>query len=118
MIRQTVSDTVGASALTQFKLCKTVGALVVSAADTDVCYGIIQVDADAAATNVPVVIFGQTRAIGSGAISKGAKLAPDAAGKVKTAAAADQVVGEALEACTADGHEFEIFFQKSINVLA
>jgi hypothetical protein len=113
----TATATVGAAAVGQFILVKTPAAVVVSAADTDVCYGITQ-ESGAIGASISVGIHGPTRATGSAAIAKGAKLAPDAAGKVKTAQAADQVIGEALEACTADGHTFEIFLNKSINVLA
>jgi hypothetical protein len=110
MINIIDSDTIGASAVTQFKAVKTVGALVVSAADTDIIHGFLQEDAGATATNVPVVVFGETKAVASGIITKGARICPDAAGKVKVAAAADLACGRALSASGADGDVIDIFF--------
>ena len=117
-IRHIVDETVGASALTQFQLVKTAGALVVSAADTDVVIGVIQSGADASEANVPVCIFGQTKAKASGAITKGARVCPDSSGRIKAAASGDLVCGVALEAAGADGDIIEIFFQPSTVVLA
>jgi hypothetical protein len=114
MINIIDSDTVGASAVTQFRAVKTVGALVVSAADTDIIHGFIQEDAGATATHVPVVVYGQTKAVASGAITKGARICPDAAGKVKVAAAADLSCGFALSASGADGDVLDIFFIRQV----
>jgi len=114
MIKIIDSDTVGASALTQFKAVKTVGALVVSAADTDIIHGFIQEDAAATAANVPVVVYGQTKAIASGGITKGARICPDAAGKIKVAAAGDLACGFALSAATADNDVIDIFFIRQV----
>lgn len=117
-IRYIVDETVGASALTQFQLVKTAGALVVSAADTDVVIGVIQSGADASEANVPVCIFGQTKAKASGAIAKGARVCPDSSGRIKTAATGDLVCGVALEAAAANGDIIEIFFNPTTVVLA
>jgi hypothetical protein len=116
-VRQTTSFITGATALTQFALVKTPAGLVVSAADTDVVLGVVQ-DGAAIGARAAVTIFGQTKAIASGPIVVGARICPDAAGKVKTAAAADLVCGIALSAAGADGDEIDIFFNPSTVVLA
>jgi len=109
MIQIIEDETVGAAAVSQFACVKTAGALVVSAADTDVIRGFIQSDAGATETNVKIVSFGQTKAIASGIITKGARVCPDAAGKIKVAAAADLACGYALSAAGADGDVINIF---------
>jgi len=119
MIHIIENETAGASALSQFACVKTAGALVVSAADTDIIRGFIQQDAAATEANVKIVSFGQTKAIASGNIVKGARIAPDAAGKIKTAAAADLACGYALSASGADGDVIDIFvIQQVYPVLA
>lgn len=102
---------VGASALSQYACCKTPSGAVVTAAVTDEAFGIIQDGADANASNATFVIFGCTKAIASAAISKGALLMPNAAGKVTThdGDAASVHLGVALEAASGDGSEIEIF---------
>jgi hypothetical protein len=62
------------------------------------------------ATNVSVVVYGQTKAVASGIIAKGARICPDAAGKIKVAAAADLACGKALSASGADGDVIDIFY--------
>lgn len=109
---------VGASALTQFQCVKTAAGLVVSAADTDVVLGIIQDGADANAILADVVTFGATKAIASGLIAKGARVCPDAAGKIKAAASGDLVCGVAVTAAALDGDIIDIFFNPSTVVLA
>lgn len=104
-----LTSTVGAAALSQFALVKTPGATVVTAADTDVAYGVIQTDAAAGADALHCT-FGPTKAIGSGIINAGARICPDAAGKVKAAAVGDLVCGYAETASGADGDILEIFF--------
>lgn len=104
------SSAVGASALTRYLLCKTKGAAVVSAAKTDVCFGIIQDGADANAPHATFCTGGTTKAIASAAIADGALLMPAAGGKVVTydAAATSVKIGVANQAAGADGDEFEI----------
>lgn len=110
MVKITVDQTVGASALSQFALVKTDGALVVTAAGADLAIGVIQTDAAASEANVQTVVFGETKAIASGPITKMARVCPAAAGKIKAAASLDLVCGYALEAAGADGDVIDIFF--------
>lgn len=102
-------ETVGAAALSQYACVKTAGALVVSAADTDVIRGFIQQDAAATEANVKIVSYGQTKAIASGNITKGARVCPDASGKIKAAVVGDLVCGYALEEAGANNDVIEIF---------
>lgn len=117
MVKITVDQTVGASALSQFALVKTNGALVVTAADTDLAIGVIQTDASASEANVQTVAFGETKAIASGLISKMARICPDAAGKIKAAVTGDLVCGYALEAAGADGDVIDIFFIPTTSIV-
>jgi hypothetical protein len=117
MVKITVDQTVGASALSQFALCKTNGALVVTAADTDLAIGVIQTDAAATEANVPMVTFGETKAIASGIIGRLVRICPDAAGKIKAAAAGDLVCGYTLEGAGADGDVIDIFFMPTTSVV-
>lgn len=114
MIQILEDETVGAIAVTQFKAVKTAGALVVSAADTDIIRGFIQQDGAATEANVKIVSFGQTKAIASGVIAKGARVCPDAAGKIKVAAAADLCCGYALSAAGADNDVIDIFLTPQV----
>ena len=109
--------TVGAAEVGQFRLMKTPAAVVVSAADTDDCVGITQSGAAANGT-VDLCIFGPTKAIASGAINYGVKLAPDSDGRVKTAAVGDKVIGVSRRAASADGDIIDILFNPGNNVLA
>lgn len=117
MFRLVDAYTTGATILGQYRLVKTPAALVVSAADTDVCVGVTQSGA-AVGAQAEVCIFGETKAIASGAITKGARLAPDAGGKVKVAAPGDLVIGVARSAAGANNDIFDIFFNPSTVVLA
>ena len=108
MIQIIQNETVGAAALSQFACVKTTGALVVSAADTDIIIGFIQQDAAATEANVKVVVMGQTKAIVSGVVTKGQRVCPDAAGKIKAAAAGDIACGVALETSAVDGDIIDI----------
>lgn len=119
MIHIIEDETVGAGALSQFACVKTAGALVVSAADTDIIRGFIQQDGAATEKNVKIVSFGQTKAIAGAAIVKGARIAPAAAGKIQAAIAGDLACGYALSAAGADGDVIDIFvIQQVYPVLA
>lgn len=102
---------VGASALAKTDLVKTPAALVVGAAATDTCIGIVEDGVAANATVCPVCIFGITRARASAAITRGDLLEAAAAGEVAThsTTSTKPVVGIALEAATAANDEIEIF---------
>jgi hypothetical protein len=117
-VRHVISFPVGGTALTQFRLVKTPAGIVVGAADTDVVLGVVQDGAAASAPAAAVCIFGETKAIASGEILKGARVCPDSSGRVKTAAAGDLVCGIAMSAAAADGDELNIFFNPSTVVLA
>lgn len=110
MIQILEDETVGASAVTQFRAVKTAGALVVSAADTDIIRGFIQQDGAALENNVKIISFGETKAIASGVIAKGARICPNSAGKVKVAANGDLCFGFALSPAAADNDVIDIFF--------
>jgi hypothetical protein len=116
-IQYVSSDTVGAGALNQFQMVKTPGACVVTAADTDIAYGVIQVSAAATTADVRIVTFGETKALASGAITKGARICPDSTGRVKAAVTGDLVCGYALEAAGANGDEISIFFIPTTSVV-
>lgn len=103
---------VGASALDRYKLVKTPGGVVVSAAVTDDCIGVIQDGASANATEATVRIFGVTRALAhDGSITKGQLLSANAAGRVDghDGTTANPVIGFALEASSAQDDEILIF---------
>lgn len=57
---------------------------------------------------VPVAALGVALVEASGAIAKGAAISTTAAGKAKTKAGAEVVVGRALEASAADGDKIQI----------
>lgn len=109
--------TVGAAEVGQYRLMKTPAAVVVSAADTDDCVGITQTGA-AANSTVGLCILGPTKAIASGVINYGVKLAPDSDGRVKTAASGDKIIGVSRQAASADGDIIDILFNPGNNVLA
>jgi hypothetical protein len=111
------TETVGAVALTQFRLVKVSGAAVVAAADTDIVIGVVQSGAAIGAT-VGCVKFGETKAIASGVIGSGVRVCPDSAGRIKAAVTGDMVCGFSLEAAGADGDEISIFFTPPIVVIA
>lgn len=102
----------GASALSQYALVKTPAGVVVSAAVTDDCIGVVQNGADADATEVEVCLFGKTRAIAhDGNISKGDLLMAEASGRVDghDGTTANPVIGVALEDSNAQDDEILIF---------
>ena len=102
---------VGASALSQFQLVKTPGGVVVGAASTDDCVGIVQNGYDADATEAAVCLFGVTFALAhDGAIAKGDFLEAAAAGRVDThsATSTKPIIGVALEASSAQDHQIRI----------
>jgi hypothetical protein len=76
--------------------------IILAAADTDVVSGVTREDIPDQA-NGDLGVGGELRVTASGAISAGARIAPDAGGKVKAAASGDTVIGEARDAATADG---------------
>lgn len=103
---------VGASALDQFKLVKTPGGVVVSAATSDDCIGVIQDGADASATAARVRVFGVTYALAhDGSITKGQLLMANAAGRVDghDGTSTNPTIGVALEASGAQDDEILIF---------
>lgn len=116
----TVTETypVGAGALAQFACVKTPAALVVSAADTDVIVGFVQESCAANQPRANVALSGPSKAIASGPITKGVRICPDAAGKIKAAVSGDLVCGEARQAAGADGDIIDILVYKTTVVLA
>lgn len=77
-------------------------ALALTAADTDVAIG-VTMELIKNGYNGDVLTRGRHRVTASGAIAAGVKIAPDANGKVKAAAAGDTVIGTSEDAATADG---------------
>ena len=75
----------------------------VTAADTDIPAGVVPKKVDKSGGVGDMAIRGRVRVIASGAITADARIAPAAAGKVQAAAAADIVMGRALEAAVNDG---------------
>jgi hypothetical protein len=107
----------GASAVGQYLLVKTPAAFVVSAADTDVVFGVTQ-DSVAATGKCTICTDGETFAVASAAIADGDALAPAPAGKVKTAEVGDLICGYAEGTATAANDIIAINFQRTPNVLA
>ena len=106
-----ITDTVGAVAVTQYDLVKTAGALVVSAAVTDDCIGVVQ-DGAAIGALVRVRIFGVTRVVAADdSISAFQDLSPAADGQVDGHAGTTThpIVGMALEASAAQADEILAF---------
>lgn len=103
-------DTIGASAVSQFQLVKTAGALVVTTAKTEDAVGIVQSDYDANAANAAVATSGPTPAIAAAAISKGDELMPAASGRVAThdGLSGSKKVGRAEEAASGAGAYLDI----------
>lgn len=101
--------TVGATALTRFRVVKTPAALVVGAAATDTVVGIVQ---DGAAIGGEAVVrqFGQSTAIASAAIAKGVQVGLASAGRVVTwsGTLTDTLLGVSKTAAAADGDHLEI----------
>lgn len=103
---------VGASALDRYKLVKTPAGVVVSAASTDDCIGVIQDGAAANATEATVRIFGVTRVLAhDGSITKGQPLVAAAAGRVDgwASTSTNPIIGIALEASAAQDDEILAF---------
>jgi len=100
------SSAIGAALCVKRVAAEAPDSVVVTAADTDVPCGVTSAALPASAGGVhgvgDVVLRGRTRVTASAAITAGDRLAPEAAGKVKTAASGDIVIGQALEAATAD----------------
>ncbi|MCA9729804.1 MAG: DUF2190 family protein [Candidatus Eisenbacteria bacterium] len=92
--------------------------VIQTAADTDISVGFAQTAATASGEYVEVRHYGVTRAIASGAISRGTRVAPDASGKVKTAATGDQVCGIALEAAGANNDLIRVLIERSVDIIA
>lgn len=105
----TITDTVGAAALTKYELVKTPGALVVCAAATDDCVGIVE-DGYAIGAQARVVLQGLTKARASTTITKGDVLEAAADGEVAThsTTSTKPVIGRALESATAQGDFIDI----------
>ena len=103
------SDVVGAAALDKYDLVKTSGALVVSAASTDDCVGIVQ-DGAAIGATVAICLGGATKARAGAAISKFDLLEAAADGEVVThsTTSTKPIIGRALEAAGAQGDLIEI----------
>jgi hypothetical protein len=77
---------------------------VVVAGDGEAAIGVLQDKPDAAGKSATVAVAPSTsKVVAGGAISAGAKVASDAAGKAATAASGEYVQGFALDASTADG---------------
>lgn len=95
------------SDIAKYLLVKAVAAtapdsIAVTAADTDVPIG-VTMEAIGDQKRGDLILRGRHPVTASGAITAGARLAPDAAGKVKAAAAGDSVIGVAVDAATNDG---------------
>lgn len=65
--------------------------------------GVLQNDPDAAGKMADVAIAGISKVVAGAAITRGDKVASDAAGKAKTAVSTNRVLGLALAAAGADG---------------
>lgn len=117
-IQARISETAGATAILKHRLVKTPGACVVTSSDIDVAIGIMESGVGAGQLGT-CIKYGECTAVASGVIPAGARLAPDTAGRVKEAAAADMLVGfNGPVAAAADGDEIEIFFTPALVVIA
>lgn len=65
--------------------------------------GVLQNDPDAAGKPATVRICGVSKVVAGAAITKGDAVASGSAGKAKTAASTNRVLGRALQTSTADG---------------
>jgi len=81
--------------------------IVVTATDTDVPKGVTH-NASLDGQNVDVCIKGRHPCTASGVVAVGARVAPDAAGKVKAAEAGDTVIGFAVDPAAADNDVFTV----------
>jgi len=85
------------------KLASTAGEVIVGAAATDVCFGIVQND-PGAAEEALIAIHGAVKASAEASVSYGDELACSTTGRVKTTTTEnDDVIGIALEASSAAG---------------
>ncbi|MFZ5896820.1 MAG: capsid cement protein [Myxococcota bacterium] len=75
--------------------------ITATTADTDVPVGVTAANVPDG-TNGDLCVRGRHPVTASGAIASGARIAPDAGGKVKAAAAGDAVIGHAVDAAAAD----------------
>ena len=106
----------GASAIAQGKVVKlTAGKTVVTAANTDVAFGVITEDASAdgqaavAVSGSGAVVLVEAHA----AVALGALLMPAAAGRAATATSGKHVLGVALEAAAAQGALIKVVLGQS-----
>ena len=105
------------AAVGQFRLVQiSSGDVFVTTGETDRPYGCSQAtEATAADQNIPIDHGKRVKLTASGAIGKGVRIMPDAAGKIQAySATADAVIcGYALEAAAADGDVIECIFEVS-----
>lgn len=73
--------------------------------------GVLQNDPDAAGKMADVAIAGISKVVAGAAITRGDKVASDAAGKAKTAVSTNRVLGLALAAAAADGDVFPVLLK-------
>lgn len=113
MAERGYGETAGA-AITQFALVyDNAGSVEETTGATVRPIGVAQQGADSG-EKFDTIVEGKTKVIAGAAISKGAILQPAAAGKVITndgATASRFLVGEALEAASADGDIIEVYFK-------
>lgn len=108
-ISQIETDVIGASAVTRFELVKTAGALVVTAANTDIPVGVVQDGYAATAADAAVCVFGETFAVAGAAVTQYAPISPTSSGEVIDHAGSQTRIGIALDAAAAQGDIFRIF---------
>jgi hypothetical protein len=106
----------GASAIAQGKVVKlSAGKTVVTAANTDVAFGVITEDASADG-QAAVAVAGSGAVVlveAHGVVALGADLMPAAAGRAATATSGKHVLGVALEAATAQGALIKVVLGQS-----
>lgn len=90
-------------------LASTAGEVIVAAAGTSKCLGILQND-PAAGEPTSIVAFGLTKAVAEASVSAGALLTANSTGQVQaTTTANDQIVGRALSASVNAGDMIDVF---------
>lgn len=99
--RNRTGGTIGRFLVVKYDGTNAPDGITVTTADTDVAYGVTHHEAPDG-TNVDCCKSGRHPVTASGVIAVGARLAPDANGKVKAAAAGDTIIGTAVDAATAD----------------
>lgn len=106
----------GASAIAQGKVVKlSAGKTVVTAANTDVAFGVITEDASADG-QAAVAVAGSGAVVlveAHAAVALGANLMPQAAGRAATATSGKHVLGVALEAAAAQGALIKVVLGQS-----